>query len=105
MRKEDGNRKIKEVAALRYTPHESGAPRIVALGKGEIAEKILQAARENDVPIYNDEKLAHTLNQFNLGDEIPPELYEVVAEVLVFVSSLDREFGEKYGSVGQKGNR
>ena len=44
------------------------------------------------------QNLLHTLNKLNLGDEIPPELYEVVAEMLVFVSNLDRSFGEKYGT-------
>jgi len=90
-------KKIKEAAALKYSPEKDGAPRIVALGKGEIAEKILEAAWENDVTIYEDAQLAHTLNKLRIGDEIPPELYEVVAEILVFVSRLDKSFGEKYG--------
>lgn len=89
--------KIKEVAALTYSPDKEGAPTIVALGKGEVAERILEEARKNDVPVYEDENLAHTLNALNIGDEVPPELYEVVAEVLVFVSRLDSSYGEKFG--------
>jgi flagellar biosynthesis protein len=72
-------KKIKKVAALKYSPQENNAPQIIGLGKGENAEKILQKARENNIPIYEDEKLANTLNSFNVGEEIPPELYEVVA--------------------------
>lgn len=90
-------KKIKEAAALKYSPEKDSAPKIIALGKGEAAEKILETAQENNVAIYQDAELAHTLNRLKIGDEIPPELYEVVAEVLVFISNLDRSYGEKYG--------
>ena len=90
-------RKIKEAVALKYALDEDNSPKIVALGKGDIAEKILETAKENDIPVYEDENLAHTLNKLNIGDEIPPELYEVVAEILVFVSNLDKSYGDKYG--------
>ena len=89
--------KVKEVAALKYSPDEDGAPKIVALGKGDVAEKILEKAKENNIPVYENEQLAHTLNALNLGDEIPAELYQLVAEILVFVSNLDKSYGEKYG--------
>jgi flagellar biosynthesis protein len=85
-------KKIKEAAALRYDPEKGGAPEIVALGKGEVAERIVQKAKENDVPLYEDAKLAHTLNYLHVGDEIPRELYEVIAQVLVFVNSLDDSY-------------
>lgn len=90
-------KEIKEAAALRYLPGNNRAPKLVATGRGEIAEKIIETALENEVPVYEDARLAHTLNKLQLGDEIPPELYEVVAEILVFVSNLDKSFGEKYG--------
>ena len=85
-------KKIKAAAALRYDPEKGGAPEIVALGKGEVAERIVQKAKENDVPLYEDAKLAHTLNYLHVGDEIPRELYEVIAQVLVFVNSLDDSY-------------
>ncbi len=91
------NKEVKEAAALRYSPEKNAAPKLVAAGKGEIAQKIIETAEKNDVPVYEDANLARTLNRLQLGDEIPPELYEVVAEVLVFVSTLDKSFGEKYG--------
>ena len=97
MERKDSKR-IKEVAAIRYSPDKNKAPSIVALGKGEVAEKIIETAKNNDVPIYEDKNLAHTLNALRIGDEIPPELYEVVAQILVFVSKVDSNYGELYGS-------
>lgn len=90
-------KKITEAAALKYSPDSAGAPKIVALGKGETAEKMIAAAKGNNVPVYEDAVLAHTLNAMRIGDEIPPGLYEVVAEILVFVSNLDKNYGEAYG--------
>jgi flagellar biosynthesis protein len=83
---------VKEAAALRYSPEKGGAPEVVALGKGEVAERIIEKANENNVPLYEDAGLAHALNLLNLGDEIPRELYEVIAQVLVFVSHLDGSY-------------
>lgn len=82
-------KKIKQAAVLKYTPDQEKAPKIVALGKGDIAEKILEIAKENSVPVYENPELAKTLNAMSIGDEIPPELYEIVAQILVFISDLD----------------
>ena len=79
----------KTAVAVAYEPGDS-APRILASGKGEIAEKIIAKAKEKDVPLYKDNKLADTLSKLKIGDAIPPELYEVVAEILVFVDDMDR---------------
>lgn len=94
-------KKIKKVAALKYSPEENNAPQIIGIGKGENAEKILEKAREHNIPIYEDEELANTLNSFNVGDEIPPELYEVVAQILVFIGDIDKRYGDKYGQKGR----
>ena len=59
-----------------------------------IAGKEKTAAKENDVPFYQDNKLAETLSRLQIGDTIPPELYEVVAEILVFVDDMDRMKGK-----------
>lgn len=88
-------KKIKQVAALKYSPDKNEAPEIIALGRGEAAEKIIEKAKESNVHIYEDEKLATTLNTFNIGDEIPPELYEVVAGIFSFIKSLDEKYGER----------
>ncbi|MCR4434384.1 MAG: EscU/YscU/HrcU family type III secretion system export apparatus switch protein [Clostridiales bacterium] len=95
--KKINKKKVKEVAALSYSPQQNQSPEIVALGRGETAEKILELAKSNNVPVYKDPELAHTLNKLRIGDEIPPELYEVVAEILVFISHIDKSCGEKNG--------
>ena len=75
--------------AVAYEPGEV-APKILATGKGAVADKIIQTAKENDVPLYQDNQLADTLSRLQIGDMIPPELYEVVAEILVFVDDMDK---------------
>lgn len=79
----------KTAVAIFYEPGEA-APKILATGKGKVAEKIIETAKENKVPTYKDNKLASTLSKLQIGDMIPPELYEVVAEILVFVDDMDR---------------
>ena len=74
-------KELKTAVALAYEPGDR-APKILATGKGE--------AKENDVPFYQDNKLAETLSRLQIGDAIPPELYDVVAEILVFVDDMDR---------------
>lgn len=82
-------KKIKQAVALEYDP-EDEAPRVIASGRGALAEKIIEKAQEHDVPIHRDDKLADTLSRLEIGDMIPPELYEVVAEILMFVDSMDK---------------
>lgn len=81
--------KPKQAIALEYDPSDE-APRVIASGKGALAERIIEKAKEADVPIHRDDKLADTLSRLEIGDMIPPELYEVVAEILVFVDSMDK---------------
>ncbi len=79
----------KVAVALAYNPGDM-APAVIATGKGLIADKIIDGAKENDIPLYEDNKLANTLSKLDLGDSIPQELYSVVAEVLVFVDKMDK---------------
>lgn len=81
--------KDKTAVALAYEPGDV-APKILATGKGYMAEQIIEKAKENDVPFYKDNKLADTLSKLEIGDAIPPELYEVVAEILVFVDGMEK---------------
>lgn len=81
--------KEKTAVAIAYEPGDQ-APKILASGKGKLAERIIETAKENKVPTYKDNKLAATLSKLQIGDMIPPELYEVVAEILVFVDDMDR---------------
>jgi flagellar biosynthesis protein len=79
-------RKRQLAVALHYD--RTGAPRVVAKGKGTLGEKIIEVARANNIPIEENEVLAGALSNVELGEEIPAELYKAVAEVLVFVLRL-----------------
>ncbi|MBQ8946845.1 MAG: EscU/YscU/HrcU family type III secretion system export apparatus switch protein [Lachnospiraceae bacterium] len=85
----DRKPKVKTAVALEYDPDKE-APIVIASGKGQLAEKIIEKAKENKVPVHQDSKLANTLSKLEIGEMIPPELYEVVAEILVFVDSMDK---------------
>ena len=90
----------KTAVALAYDPDKDAAPRVIASGRGVLAEKILQTAKHEQIPIHKDAPLAKTLSNLEIGENIPPELYEVVAEILLFVDRMDRwkekmENGEK----------
>ena len=74
--------------ALHYNITGGGAPRVVAKGGGEIAEKIMQTAREHNVPLQEDAALANALAKLDIGREIPKELYVAVAHVLAFAWSI-----------------
>ena len=75
--------------ALRYDDESDSAPRVVAAGEGAVAEAILALARENDIPVREDADLLSLLAGCELGDEIPAELYEAVAELLTFLYRLN----------------
>lgn len=78
-------------AALQYDAQIHSAPRVTASGKGAIAEKIIELAREQGIPIKNDPDLIQVLSKLKVGSEIPVELYRAVAEILAFVYSLNEE--------------
>lgn len=78
----------KQAVALSYDVVDE-APRVIAAGKGYLAEKIIEKAIESEVPLHQDAKLANTLSKLDIGDMIPPELYAVVAEILVFVDKME----------------
>lgn len=81
--------KILQAVALQYNPDDI-APKIIATGKGKVAEKIIEKAKESNVAVHEDSKLADTLSKLDIGEYIPPELYEVVAEILVFVDDMEK---------------
>ncbi|MBP5609629.1 MAG: EscU/YscU/HrcU family type III secretion system export apparatus switch protein [Lachnospiraceae bacterium] len=85
----DSKPKKRTAVALEYDPVDS-APKVIASGTGRIADKIIEKAKEAKVPVHKDSKLADTLSRLEIGEMIPPELYEVVAEILVFVDAMDK---------------
>jgi flagellar biosynthesis protein len=78
-------------AALHYDPECDRAPRLVARGDGLVADRILALAREHGIPVHEDPALVDVLARLDLGSEIPPELYRVVAEIIAFVYRLQRD--------------
>ena len=87
MKEQDARNKT--AVALSYDASTDTAPKILATVKGYLAERIIEAAKEEDIPIHKDEKLAATLSKLQIGDYIPKELYGVVAEILVFVDRVE----------------
>ena len=75
--------------ALRYEHSKDAAPRVVAKGRGHVAESIMAIAREHHVPLVEDRNLVEVLEALDINLEIPPELYRAVAEVLVFVYRIN----------------
>lgn len=82
-------KKTKTAVALSYEPGDQ-APKVIASGKGYLADKIVEKAKENNVPLHKDSKLAGTLSKLEIGECIPPQLYDVVAEILIFVDRADK---------------
>jgi flagellar biosynthesis protein len=92
--KQSGARNIpKKAVALKYEPERSNAPIVVAKGQGVIAEEIMRRAQENGVPMQEDASLVEVLSKLDLNQEIPAELYALVAEILSFVYRSDRKAG------------
>lgn len=81
--------RLKTAVALEYEPGEQ-APKVVASGMGHIADRIISTAQEASVPVHKDEKLAKSLSVLDIGEYIPPELYGIVAEVLIYVDGMEK---------------
>lgn len=74
----------KKAVALKYDENRNAAPIIVASGMGYMAEKIVEVANDNGVPVYEDNSLATVLTQLNLGSEIPEELYQAIVDIYAY---------------------
>ena len=75
----------KSALAVQYDKEQDNAPKVVAKGKGAVADKIIELAKKNDIPLYEDPDLIEVLSKLDLGQEIPPEMYKLIAEVLIYV--------------------
>lgn len=82
---------IKKAVALKYDPIASGAPKVTAKGAGELANRIIQKALENGVPVKEDPDLVEVLAGLDLEAEVPPEVFMAVAELLAFVYSMNKK--------------
>lgn len=84
----------KKAAALKYE-YNSDAPIVTAAGIGSIADKILENAEQNEVPIVYNKELTDLLCNVDVGNEIPTELYESVAHVIAFITDIDKTYSNK----------
>ncbi len=82
---------FQRAVAMRYSSQTDNAPRVVAKGGGFVAEKILEIAREHNIPIHSDPDLIEVLAKVDVMEEIPAEVYTVVAEVLAYVYRLNKK--------------
>lgn len=81
---------VKKAVALKYDVEKNKAPKVVAKGKGHVAENIMEAARKGQVPVYQNKSLVNMLMALELDKEIPTELYTTVAEILAYVYRIDK---------------
>ncbi|ADU30014.1 EscU/YscU/HrcU family type III secretion system export apparatus switch protein [Evansella cellulosilytica] len=79
-------------AVIRYDEASGEEPKVVAQGKGHVAQKILALAKENGIPMEEDTHLLESLLDMDLGENIPPQLYSVMAEILLFIEEMDRNY-------------
>ncbi len=81
----------KKAVALKYEKEAMNAPKVIAKGKGKIAEKILEKAKEFDIPIFQNEALANSLLDAEINEEIPPKLYKAVVEVFIWLMKTEKK--------------
>lgn len=89
---------IRKAVALKYDSAKDPAPRLTAKGQGVLAEKIIALAREHGIPVREEPDLIEVLAKLDLEQEIPPETYVVVAEILAFVYRLNKKWEETHST-------
>ena len=87
------SKKPKKAVALKYEPGDDNAPRVTAKGTGAVADKIIELAKQHGIPVKDDPDLVEVLAKLDLNEEIPPELYIIVAELLAFLYKINGKKG------------
>ena len=90
--------RVRKAAALKYDKDADAVPRVIAAGRGRIADMIVEKAVEAEIPIVEDAALVSSLLMLELGEEIPVELYRSVAKILAFLYDLDRGYADEWVS-------
>jgi flagellar biosynthesis protein len=91
------NKNLKSAVALKYQTDTGTAPKVTAKGEGLVAERIIELAKQNQVPIKEDPDLVQILSEVDINKEIPPSVYKVVAELLAFVYKLNTKYQDFTG--------
>ncbi len=89
--KPNNSEKMKKAVAIKYD-ETMVAPKVIASGQGKVSERIEELGKEKEIKVIQDEKLVNELSRVDIGDSIPPDLYEVVAQLLVFIGDIDKYF-------------
>ncbi|GAF66302.1 EscU/YscU/HrcU family type III secretion system export apparatus switch protein [Alkalihalobacillus trypoxylicola] len=82
----------KSAAVIRYDEQNEEAPRVVAQGRGMVANQIIQMAKEHDIDLQTEPSLLSNLLEVDLGEQIPPQLYSVMAEVLLLIEKMEKNY-------------
>jgi len=85
---------VKKAAAIMYDENKDAVPRVVAVGRGRVADRIIEKAVEAEIPIVEDAALVSSLLMLELGEEIPVELYRSVAKILAFLHDIDKRYND-----------
>jgi flagellar biosynthesis protein len=94
VKKKKESERPKMAAAIRYDGAKDAAPRLTAKGSGHVADKIIELAHKHNIPIRTDRALINILSKLDIDQQIPPELYRAVAEILAFVYSTNEKYRE-----------
>ncbi|MBI1317636.1 MAG: hypothetical protein GC168_01640 [Candidatus Hydrogenedens sp.] len=94
MADEELERAKRRAVALRYDASQDQAPRMVAKGRGHLADKIVALAQEHGIHVYHDPDLVALLAKLEVDTEVPADLYQAIAEVLAFVYRLNTRMGQ-----------
>ncbi|WP_062046431.1 EscU/YscU/HrcU family type III secretion system export apparatus switch protein [Bacillus sp. JCM 19034] len=78
-------------AVIRYD-HEDDTPKVVAHGKGQVANQIIEIAKKNNIQMQEDPLLVENLLDMDLGDNIPPQLYTIMAEILLLIEEMEKNY-------------
>ena len=95
----------KKAVALKYDMQKDVAPKVIAKGRGHVAEHILDTAQKNSVPVYRNKTLGNMLMALEIDREIPPELYKAIAEVMAYVYKMDKAKGQSNAAKNLNRNR
>ncbi|MDQ5988364.1 MAG: Flagellar biosynthetic protein FlhB [Syntrophus sp. SKADARSKE-3] len=98
MTKNEDNKRRPMAAAIEYDGEKDLAPRVTAKGEGLIAERIIELAKQHDIPIKSDPNLVQVLSKLDINEQIPVDLYRAIAEILAFVYSLNSKWQERQSS-------
>jgi flagellar biosynthesis protein len=87
-------KKLRKAVALKYEPGRASAPKVTAKGSGRVAERIIEVAEKEGIPLQEDPDMVGALMQLDFEEEVPPELYHAVAEILAFAYGMNRRLME-----------